>query len=252
MNWNQRTWIVLLGLGLFSVPRVEAKDIVFAGYTWSVRSGHGGPGPNTWEENNVWLDGATNLHLKIACREGRWSCAEVTLRERLGFGRYQFQTTGRIDRLDDNVVLGLCNYPTGDVGPDATHEIDIEFARWGRAANPIGNFTVWPTEQGLKHVTHPFVFVFSGDAATHRFDWSRSRIVFESLNGHHDDQSQALAAWTYSPEEPARHISARPMPVHINLWLFQGRAPKDGQEVEVTIRDFKFTLHPPTAAEDEH
>jgi hypothetical protein len=31
------------------------------------------------------------------------------------------------------------------------------------------------------------------------------------------------------------------MPVHINLWLFQGRPPKDGQEVEVIIRGFKYT-----------
>ena len=31
------------------------------------------------------------------------------------------------------------------------------------------------------------------------------------------------------------------MPVHINLWLFKGLPPKDRQEVEVIIRDFKFT-----------
>ena len=30
------------------------------------------------------------------------------------------------------------------------------------------------------------------------------------------------------------------MPVHINLWLFKGLPPKDGQEVEVIIRDFQF------------
>jgi hypothetical protein len=31
------------------------------------------------------------------------------------------------------------------------------------------------------------------------------------------------------------------MPVHINLWLFKGLAPKNGQEVEVIIHGFKFT-----------
>ena len=51
----------------------------------------------------------------------------------LGFGRYQFQVIGRIDQLDPNVVLGLFKYPTPDVGPDGTNEIDIEFAQWGRA-----------------------------------------------------------------------------------------------------------------------
>jgi hypothetical protein len=31
------------------------------------------------------------------------------------------------------------------------------------------------------------------------------------------------------------------MPIHINLWLFQGKAPKNGQEIEVIIHQFKFT-----------
>ena len=39
------------------------------------------------------------------------------MRSRPGFGRYQFQVAGRLDLLDDNVVLGLFNYPAGDVGP---------------------------------------------------------------------------------------------------------------------------------------
>lgn len=237
--WLRRCRVAALILGF--VPGLfGAERIVFGGYTWTVRSGRGGPGPNTWDARNVWLDAATNLHLKIAQREGVWSCAEVTMQQRLGFGRYQFQTVGRLDRFDDNVVLGLFNYPTRDVGSDATHEIDIEFARWGNARNPMGNFTVWPVESNSKQVSKSFAFALAGDEATHRFTWSPSRILFLSANGHRDDDSEALATWTYSPAEPARWISQQPMPVHLNLWLFQGRPPKDGQEVEVVIREFQY------------
>ncbi len=232
---------MLAGLVLASAVAASAKQIEFGGYTWSVRSGRGGPGPNAWDEDNVWLDSATHLHLKIAHREGQWSCAEVTLPKRLGFGRYQFQTRGRLDRFDANVVLGLFNYPTGDVGPDATHEIDIEFARWGDAQNPMGNFTVWPVEKALKQVTKSFPFILTSEDSTHRFTWSRGRIVFQSLNGHRDDEAEVLSQWIYSPPEPSRFISQQPMPVHINLWLFRGMAPTDGKEVEVVIRDFRFT-----------
>lgn len=42
---------------------VGAEEIRFGGYTWTVRSGRGGPGPNAWDAKNVWLDAATNLHL---------------------------------------------------------------------------------------------------------------------------------------------------------------------------------------------
>ena len=122
----------------------------------------------------MWLDSADHLHLKISHRGGKWSCAEITMQKRLGFGRYEFQTTGWLDRLDDNVVLGLFNYPTTDVGPDGTHEIDIEFARWGEARNPLGNFTVWPVERELKQVSKAFPVVLTGGEATHRFTWSVS------------------------------------------------------------------------------
>jgi hypothetical protein len=47
--------------------------------------------------------------------------------------------------------------------------------------------------------------------------------------------------WVYAPAEPSNRISTRPMPVHINLWLFRGRPPKDGREVEVVVRNFAFT-----------
>jgi hypothetical protein len=226
-----------LALG-FSTP---AKDLEFGGYAWTVRSGLGGPGPNDWDEKNVWLDASTNLHLRISLRDGKWSCAEVTMRKRLGSGRYQFQVQGRVDRFDDNVVLGLFNYPTGEVGPDGTHEIDIEFARWGLAWNPMGNYTVWPVEKSLKQVSKPFAFALTGDQTTHRFIWSRDQVKFQSLEGYAEDVSREINSWVYSPSDPSRWVSQHPMPVHINLWLFKGFAPKNGREVEVVIHEFKFT-----------
>jgi hypothetical protein len=236
-----KTRYLLTGMFLALGFSMYAKDIEFGGYMWTVRSGRGGPGPNAWDENNAWLDASTNLHLKISQRDGKWSCAEVTTRRRLGFGRYQFQTIGRFDSLDDNVVLGLFNYPTGDVGSDRTHEIDIEFARWGDAKNPMGNYTVWPVVRTLKQVSQSFPFSLTGNQTTHRFTWSRDKVKFRSVNGHRDDDREEIAAWVYRPNDPLRYVSQQPMPLHINLWLFKGLAPKNGLEVELIIHDFKFT-----------
>jgi hypothetical protein len=238
---NRKTQCLLAGLFLALGFSMQAKDIEFGGYTWVVRSGRGGPGPNAWDENNVWLDTSTNLHLKISQRDGKWSCAEVTMRRRLGFGQYQFRVTGRLDRFDDNVVLGLFNYPTRDVGPDGTHEIDIEFARWGNARNAMGNYTVWPVVKSLKQVSRSFPITLTGDETTHRFIWSRDELKFRSSQGHRGDDREEISTWVYSPKEASQHISQQPMPVHINLWLFKGLAPKNGQEVEVIIHDFRFT-----------
>ena len=79
-----------------------------------------GPGPNNWDENNVWVDQDGYLHLKLTKQGDRRYCAEVLTKDRLGFGRHQFRVVGRVDRLDPKVVLGLFNYPTPDVGPDSS------------------------------------------------------------------------------------------------------------------------------------
>ena len=239
MDWKIKCRFA--GLFLALALSARGKDIEFGGYTWIVRSGKGGPGLNAWDENNVWLDATTNLHLKISQREGKWSCAEVTMPKRLGFGRYQFQVMARLDRFDDNVVLGLFNYPTRDVGADGTHEIDIEFARWGNEKNPMGNFTVWPVEKPLKQASRSFPITLADDQTTHSFVWNREGVKFQSLRDHHDHGGEEIASWIYRPDEPVQHISQHPMPFHINLWLFQGKAPKNGQEVEVIIHQFKFT-----------
>jgi hypothetical protein len=236
----KRAVLLLLSTLVIVVVPVEAATIKFSGYEWAVRSGRGGPGPNLWDESNVALDDSGALRLKISHHGDQWSCAEVTLQKRLGFGQYEFQIKGAIDRLDDNVVLGLFNYPTRDVGPDATHEIDIEFARWGAAKNPMGNYTVWPVEKGLKQQSKSFPFTLEIGESTHRFTWNKSQILFQSLRGLRTDDGEEFSRWVFSPPEAARSISQRPMPIHINFWLFKGVPPKNGQEIEVVVRKFAF------------
>jgi hypothetical protein len=115
------------------------KTINFSGFQWNVKpTGLAPPppppprgrGPNMWDDGNAQVDDKGYLHLKITAGDPKWHCVELTTRQRLGFGRYQFQVIGRIDKFDPNVVLGLFNYPTPDVGQDGTNEIDIEFAQF--------------------------------------------------------------------------------------------------------------------------
>src|SRR6516225_6734790 len=177
-----------LGLLIGANASSPAKTIRFAGYDWVAKSAtHEGPGPNNWNENNVWVDQGGYLHLKLTKQGDRWYCAEVSTEDRLGFGRYQFWVVGRVDRLDPNVVLGLFNYPTPDVGPDGTHEIDIEFAKWGKPQAPIGNYTVWPAKKGLNNAHYTFPMQLNNDKTTHRFVWDSTSVTCQSLVGPTDD-----------------------------------------------------------------
>ena len=164
-----------------------------------------------------------------------------TATRRLGFGQYQFEVLGRLDRLDKNVVLGLFNYPPQDIGTDGTQEIDIEFAHWGKTNAPVGNYTVWPAKKGIKHTSHAFGFTQRGEATTQRFTWSNQRILFQSLHGHRDDDREEFARWSFQPPDYPDRIGQKPMPAFINLWLFRAQAPSNGKEVEIIIKSFKFT-----------
>ncbi len=232
---------LLTGNFLMTTGAAEPTPLKFAGLEWTVKHGPAmGPGPNTWDRRNVWVDDQGRLHLRIARRDGKWTCAELSTTQRLHFGTYEFQTLGRLDQFDANVVLGLFNYPPRDVGVDTTHEIDIEFARWGRADAPVGNFTMWPVKDELKQTSHTFDVRLEDSVMTHRFDWQRDRITFVSQQGGADGSPQPISRWQFDRQPVADYISSAPMPLHLNLWLFQGRAPTDEKEVEVVIESFRF------------
>jgi len=219
----------------------KAHVIRFSGYDWEVRpDGMGGPGPNHWGAGNVSVDRQGRLHLKLTHQSGIWHCAEVTTLHSFGFGRYQFQVTGALDRLDPNVVFGLFNYPPPAVGPDGTNEIDIEYSRWGDPAALPASTTIYPAHKGPPPVSHPFPMPPGLSDTTQRFDWQSTGISFQSLRGHRDDDQGEYAHWSYRPADSLRRVPQQPLPFHINLWLMRGKAPQDGKEVEVIIKRFSF------------
>jgi hypothetical protein len=216
--------------------------VQFAGYSWDVKIGNGkGPGPNNWNANNVWVDGSGRLHLRVTNSSGTWTCAGVGLPDRLGFGSYQFQVIGAIDTLDPNVVLGLFDYPTSDVGPDGTNEIDIEFSRWGNPQNYIGNYTVYPAVAGNHSTSSRFPVSLNGTYTTHRFFRSSTSVSFESVYGHTSSGGTAFGSWTFSPANPNTFVPQSATPVRMNLWLFHGMPPTNGQPVEIIVSDFSFS-----------
>lgn len=236
----KQTGFTALAALLICVSQIQARTIEFSGYQWDVRpTGDGGPGPNHWDENNVSVDPNGYLHLALTQRDGQWYCAEVNTQVKLGFGLYKFSVIGRVDTLDPNVVLGLFNYPTPDIGPDGTNEIDIEFAHWGDALSPIDNFTVFPAIAGINPTTRNFPFQLNGAGnSSHTFKWASTSILFQSFRG---TSSRPSVSWTFRPRDSQSRIPQNPLPVHMNLWLFQGQPPLNGLPVELIVRSFTFT-----------
>ncbi|SDJ05901.1 Glycosyl hydrolases family 16 [Pedobacter sp. ok626] len=217
-----------------------SATIKFSGYTWTVKSGAGmGPGPNTWAEQNAWVDAGGLLHLKVSYNSAtsKWLCAGITSTENFGYGTYQWQVQGPVSTLDKNIVAGLFHYS----GPDGYNELDVEFARWGDSAKPNVNYSVYPaagTTGKQQRITTEWA-QSGGTASTHRYIWTENSVVVKSMNGFYNDDTNLFFTHTFVP--PLSVIPTAKMPVKMNLWCFRGLAPSDGKEVEIVIRSFKFT-----------
>lgn len=221
--------------------------ISFSGYDWEVKESSTlvGPGPNYFDSKNVRVDSKGRLHLKIAFRNEVWSCAEVHSVKHMGFGSYRFKVIGSLDRLDSNIVFGMFNYPPLEFGSDrdGTNEIDIEYSAWGRKGKtPVGSFGAWPKEKKLvkKRFVHQFPFTLRGTFTTHRFAWKKDCVEFLSLEGHRDDSRNSFQRYLYKPGNWNGFIAQDAMPIHINLWLCQGKKPMDEKEEEIVISEFKW------------
>ncbi|HXX67093.1 MAG TPA: hypothetical protein VEK07_07925 [Polyangiaceae bacterium] len=230
------------------------STISWSGFEWNVKSVTDvNPGPNDWSAANVFVDGNGDLHLAITNVGGTWYCAEVWTNVAFGFGTFQWQVETAVDQFDPNVVLGLFVYGPPALGPDGTHEFDIEYARFGSATGDNGWWTVFPNVE----VTPPLLgqsdyslSLGANPATTSRFTWSSTNVAFATMAGFQPPgaSTDLLDSWTYEPADPSEAISQSPMPVHMNLWLYNGDPPTNGQGAEVVIQSFSFTPSLPSGS----
>jgi len=218
----------------------SATTLSFSGYTWNIKdsgAGTAGPGPNSWSRSNAFVDARGNLHLKITKVGAKWYCAEVTSTQSFGYGTYQWHVEGRIDQLDKNIVLGLFNYS----GADGYDEMDIEYAKWGLSNANNTNFTVYPAQGSHLANWHTTCnTTLTGTYTTQRFKRnSKTSVYFQELGGFQSGNTNQITSATCN--NPPNSISALAMPVHMNLWLFQGHAPTNNNQVEIIIHSFTFT-----------
>jgi hypothetical protein len=252
--------VVTLGAsGVLSLPAgAEAEGIVsgygrhiqFAGYDWQAKIANVlvGPGPNFFSDtpDSVWVDDLGRLHLKLTQdATGHWLATEVVLQPSLGYGTYRFYLDPISQSLDPNVVLGLFTW--NDDPAQSHREMDIELAQWGRAGAPDGRYSVQPYEIA-EHM-----FSFDEDQAdgsiAQAIQWQPGRAAFATWQGCNptpsDDAIIASHVFTDGIPQPGGEQ------VRMNLWLDGGRAPSDGQTVEVVVAGFQFSPDSPQVAVGE-
>jgi hypothetical protein len=223
-------------LALPAIGSAQTK-LKWQGYTWYVKNAASeGPGPNPWSSTLVWVDAKGFLHMKIAKVNGKWTSSEIWTDRALSFGTYQCQVEGAIDKLDPNIIFSMFSYQ----GPDNVKEIDIEYAKWGNAAEKNAWWTVYPNDTAGKKGFTGFNLKLDGTYTTSRYTWSKTGVHYWLLGGHQplDSNTNTLQEWNYQPANAKHQITQTPMPLHFNLWLFQGKAPIDEKPVEIIVHSF--------------
>lgn len=212
------------------------REIFFSGFWWAVATAQGKPygGPFYYSDSkeNVWIDDAGKLHLKITYRNDKWYCAKVTLLKPVTYGKYVFQVDSRVDNFDKNVVGGLFFYKSD------TQEVDIEFSKWGIDGNMDSQFVVQPGSKAENKKRYSLNL--TGNESTHWFDWQPDRIEFASYRGYSNalpDPSEIIQQWTYFGNDIPADLDEQ---VKINLWLFKGMPPSDHKETEMIIPGFRI------------
>jgi hypothetical protein len=211
------------------------RTLSFSGRTWRVKGpGYYGPGPNLFDNSAsaASVDAGGRLHLTIHKSGSNWYSSEVVLADALGYGDYVFTTRGRLDTFDPNTVLGLflweygsC-YDTGYLWWNPYNEIDIEYSRWGNAANADAQFVAQPYDYA-GNITRYNATFGTDEVTSHAMRWLPQRVDFRSWRGGPGAESPAnmIASWTYTGPHIPRPEAPR---VHLNLW--QLAAPTVTQE----------------------
>jgi hypothetical protein len=223
---------VVTATGKATAP-IVSKVLHFSGYDWIVRtagSDRGGE-PNSYDPANAWIDPKGYLHLRMALRDGRWSCAEVNLTRSLGFGTYRFVVQDSA-HLGPSAVLGMFTWDEAGAD-DARSELDIELSRWGSPGGKNAQYVVQPfyVAENVARFTVP-----SG-VLTHILRWERGIASFTTIRG----SLGGLGSKTIS-----EHVftSGVPTPgaetVHIGLYDFHHSKSILQLPAEVVIERFEY------------
>jgi hypothetical protein len=225
------------------IAQASSGALTWMGYTWDVTSG-GMAGIAQGDPSNVSVDASGYLHLKITKNGTTWTAAEIVSETNLGFGTYQWQISGPIDRMDHTVVLGLAPYgPAAGIGTDGYDEIDTEFSYWNDEIGHVNmDWGVYPADSKGKHEEDDFFFSLNGGTqTTARMVWSAAGTVSTVMSGFQPIAVTAnvLNTQTYAPTDPTDEIPQQAVPMLINLWVYEA-APSSGNDVEVVLQDFEF------------
>lgn len=213
-----------------------SPGIQFSGYDWTVQTGisdHGGQ-PYAYDSANAWTDDKGYLHLRMDYRNGRWTCAEVSLQKSLGYGTYTFVVQDSV-HLRPSAVFGMFTWDDAR-STNFRNELDIELSRWGESGSPNAQFVVQPffAPDNLVRFSVP------NGVTTYVVRWESGKASFRALNGAASGYAKAIYEHVFQSGVPTPANER----VHMDLYDFHHSEALSGEPEEAIIEGFNFTPAP--------
>jgi hypothetical protein len=209
-------------------------SLKFSGYDWAIRtiaSDKGGTN-NLYDPENAWTDAQGSLHLQIKKKDGQWSCAEIYLKQSLGYGTY-IVTVRDTAQLEPAAVFSMFTFDESNA-EEHYREMDIEVSRWGDVA----------TKNNAQYAIQPFynpgnLYAFKVPAGplTYYLRWESGRAVFKTIQG----RSANAGATVVSEHEFASGVPS-PGDTRARLILYAVASTKNSLQrpTEVVIEKFQY------------
>lgn len=215
--------ISVLTVPVSAVQYPSDGQISWKGLTWDVSSGVGDPGHNTWSEDGVYVDDQGRLHLSIQKVGGTWTCSEVDSPNKYQYGTFTWTVDSPAYSFDKNSVVGLFTYL------DDTQELDIEIAKWGDSDDK----NLWYSVQPYALSGHNVGYKISESTGKtiHTIKWTPDYVRCTSTL----ESGEVIGDHTFTDGIPSN-----PEYAIMNFWLFEGRAPSDGQALDLIMSDFSY------------
>ena len=164
-------------------------------------------------------------------RNGRWSCAEVSLNRSLGYGTYKFVVEDSA-HLRPSAVLGMFTWDDAQ-STNFRNELDIELSRWGD-----------PNGKNAQYVVQPFYvpenlvrFNVPNGALTHTFRWEPGKVTLQTSSGSSTGHADVITEHVFDSGIPTPANER----VHMDLYDFHHSGSSSNIPAEAVIEKFEFT-----------
>jgi hypothetical protein len=240
-------------------------DLSFSGYNWVYKNAISlvGPGPNRFSGTSdfAWVDSAGQLHMKIAKKNGLWTCSEIVSTRVFGYGKYIFTCNSDITNFNEKAVFGAFTWDNYSFQTQGNSEIDVEFSRWNKpsdsnlvtySAQPVWFSTPGPYAERTYKANVATTYLTK--PVTYMMQWTADSVHWESYEGLNYPGTNQLNNWTFTKNNmPRRKIEGSfssneiviPAPsdstnFRFNFWLLNGQSPTNNQPHEIVISNFKY------------